>query len=140
MAEWIYFLHAPRENFAATMTAEEQAVWAVHFDRLRRLMDEGIMIAVGPTLGPTLEATADLDATVAADRSSAEQPAGLERVAVVCVPDDLRVGELVQAQHCAEPIGRAAREAPATSRTEAETASAASARTWREGSPRAASR
>ena len=51
MAEWIYFLHAPRENFAATMTAEEQAVWAVHFDRLRRLMDEGIMIAVGPTLG-----------------------------------------------------------------------------------------
>ena len=51
MTEWIYFLHAPRENFAATMTAEEQAVWAVHFDRLRRLMDEGIMIAVGPTLG-----------------------------------------------------------------------------------------
>ena len=51
MAEWIYFLHAPRENFAATMTEEEQAVWAVHFDRLRRLMDEGIMIAVGPTLG-----------------------------------------------------------------------------------------
>ena len=51
MAEWIYFLHAPRENFAATMTAEEQAVWAVHFDRLRRLMGEGIMIAVGPTLG-----------------------------------------------------------------------------------------
>ena len=51
MAEWIYFLHAPRENFAATMTVEEQAVWAVHFDRLRRLMDEGVMIAVGPTLG-----------------------------------------------------------------------------------------
>jgi uncharacterized protein YciI len=51
MAEWIYFLHAPRENFAATMTEEEQAVWAVHFDRLRRLMDEGVMIAVGPTLG-----------------------------------------------------------------------------------------
>jgi uncharacterized protein YciI len=51
MAEWIYFLHAPRENFAATMTEEERAVWAVHFDRLRRLMDEGVMIAVGPTLG-----------------------------------------------------------------------------------------
>ena len=51
MAEWIYFLHAPRENFAATMTTEEQAVWAVHFERLQRLMDEGIMIAVGPTLG-----------------------------------------------------------------------------------------
>jgi uncharacterized protein YciI len=51
MAEWIYFLHAPRENFAATMTEEERTVWAVHFDRLRRLMDEGVMIAVGPTLG-----------------------------------------------------------------------------------------
>ena len=51
MAEWIYFLHAPRENFAATMTTEERAVWAVHFERLQRLMDKGIMIVVGPTLG-----------------------------------------------------------------------------------------
>ena len=25
MAEWIYFLHPPRENFAATMTDEETA-------------------------------------------------------------------------------------------------------------------
>ena len=62
MAEWIYFLHAPRENFAATMTAEEQAVWAVHFDRLRRLMDEGIMIAVGPTLGRINTGTAIFEA------------------------------------------------------------------------------
>jgi len=31
MAEWIYFIHPPRENFAATMTDEEQAVWSVHF-------------------------------------------------------------------------------------------------------------
>lgn len=51
MAEWIYFVHAPRENFAATMTDEERAVWAVHLERLRRLMDERTMIAVGPTLG-----------------------------------------------------------------------------------------
>jgi uncharacterized protein YciI len=52
MAEWIYFIHPPRDDFAATMTEEEQAVWGVHFDRLKGLLDDGIMIAVGPTLGP----------------------------------------------------------------------------------------
>jgi uncharacterized protein YciI len=52
MPEWIYFLHPPRENFAETMTDEEKAVWAAHFDRLRRLLAEGVMILVGPTLGP----------------------------------------------------------------------------------------
>jgi uncharacterized protein YciI len=52
MAEWIYFLHPPRENFAATMTDEESAAWAVHFDRLKRLQDEGVLILAGPTLGP----------------------------------------------------------------------------------------
>ena len=51
MAEWIYFIHAPREDFAATMTDDEQAVWAEHFTRLQRLTDEGVMILVGPTLG-----------------------------------------------------------------------------------------
>ena len=52
MAEWIYFIHPPRDNFAATMTDEEHQVWGVHFERLKRLLDEGTMIAVGPTLGP----------------------------------------------------------------------------------------
>lgn len=33
MAEWIYFIHPLRENFAATMTDEEKAVWSIHFDR-----------------------------------------------------------------------------------------------------------
>lgn len=51
MAEWIYFLHAPRENFAATMTAAEQEVWGRHFERLQRLFAEGTIILVGPTLG-----------------------------------------------------------------------------------------
>ena len=51
MAEWIYFIHAPREHFADTMTPEEEAVWAVHFQRLQRLTEEGVMILVGPTLG-----------------------------------------------------------------------------------------
>jgi uncharacterized protein YciI len=51
MAEWIYFIHPPREDFAATMTADERAVWDTHFERLHRLLAEGVMILVGPTLG-----------------------------------------------------------------------------------------
>ena len=51
MAEWIYFIHPPREDFAATMTDEEQAAWAVHFERFQRMLREGSIILVGPTLG-----------------------------------------------------------------------------------------
>ena len=51
MAEWIYFIHPPREDFAATMTADERAVWDTHFERLHGLLAEGVMILVGPTLG-----------------------------------------------------------------------------------------
>ncbi len=53
MAEWIYFIHPLREDFAATMTDEEKAVWSVHFERFERLLAEGTIILVGPTLGPT---------------------------------------------------------------------------------------
>jgi uncharacterized protein YciI len=53
MAEWIYFIHPPREDFAATMTAAEEAVWAVHFERFERALEEGTVILVGPTLGRT---------------------------------------------------------------------------------------
>ena len=52
MSEWIYFIHPPRENFAETMTDEEVEVWGVHFERLQRLLAEGTIILVGPTLGP----------------------------------------------------------------------------------------
>jgi len=51
MAEWIYFLHPPREDFAATMTDEERVVWAAHFERLQRLLQDGVLILAGPTLG-----------------------------------------------------------------------------------------
>jgi uncharacterized protein YciI len=51
--EWIYFIHPPRDNFAATMTEEEQAAWAVHFERFQRMLAEGSIILVGPTLGST---------------------------------------------------------------------------------------
>jgi uncharacterized protein YciI len=51
MAEWIYFIHPLRDNFAATMTDEERAVWSIHFERFERMLAEGTIILVGPTLG-----------------------------------------------------------------------------------------
>jgi uncharacterized protein YciI len=51
MAEWIYFLHPPRENFAATMTEAEAEAWDRHFERLKRMRDAGTLVLAGPTLG-----------------------------------------------------------------------------------------
>jgi uncharacterized protein YciI len=51
VTEWIYFIHPPRDDFAATMTAEEEAVWAEHFQRLQGLLASGQLILAGPTLG-----------------------------------------------------------------------------------------
>ncbi len=51
MTEWICFLHAPRENFAATMTEHEQQAFAEHFARLQRLLADGVLVLAGPTLG-----------------------------------------------------------------------------------------
>jgi uncharacterized protein YciI len=62
VAEWIYFIHPPRENFAATMTDEEKAVWSVHFERFQRLLAEGTIVLVGPTLGPVNTGIAILEA------------------------------------------------------------------------------
>jgi uncharacterized protein YciI len=33
------------------MTDEEEAVWSEHFERLKRLLAEGVLIMAGPTLG-----------------------------------------------------------------------------------------
>jgi uncharacterized protein YciI len=52
VSEWIYFIHPPRDDFAATMTDEERAVWAVHFERFERALADGTLILVGPTLWP----------------------------------------------------------------------------------------
>jgi uncharacterized protein YciI len=51
VSEWIYFIHPPREDFAATMTDEERAVWSVHFARLEATLADGTLILAGPTLG-----------------------------------------------------------------------------------------
>src|SRR5689334_6497592 len=51
MDQWIYFIHAPREDFAATMTEEEQAVWGRHVELLTQRLADGSLILAGPTLG-----------------------------------------------------------------------------------------
>jgi uncharacterized protein YciI len=51
MADWIVFLHAPRERFAETMSDEEERIMGAHFERLQGLYEDGTMILVGPTLG-----------------------------------------------------------------------------------------
>ena len=75
--EWIYFIHPPRDNFAATMTDEEKRVWAVHFERLKRLHEEGVMVLVGPTLGSVNTGIAIFEAPdeVTARRIMEEDPA-----------------------------------------------------------------
>ena len=44
------------------MTDEEQAVWSVHFERFQRLLAEGTIVLVGPTLGPVNTGIAILEA------------------------------------------------------------------------------
>ncbi len=77
MAEWIYFIHPPREHFGETMTAEEERVWGVHFERLERLVADGTMILAGPTLGPVNTGIAIFEAPdeAAARRIMEEDPA-----------------------------------------------------------------
>jgi uncharacterized protein YciI len=77
MAEWIYFIHAPREDFGATMTEAEQAVWGEHFERLQRLLADGVLILAGPTLGSVNTGVAVLEAPdeAAARRLMEEDPA-----------------------------------------------------------------
>jgi uncharacterized protein YciI len=74
--EWIYFLHPPREDFAATMTDEEQAVWGVHFERLQRQLADGVLVLAGPTLGATNTGIAIFEAPdeAAAQRIMEEDP------------------------------------------------------------------
>ena len=53
MSSWIYFLHPPRPDFAATMTDDEGAAFSEHFDYLQRLLADGVLVLAGPTLGRT---------------------------------------------------------------------------------------
>lgn len=51
MSEWVYFLHPPRENFAATMTNDEVAAWNRHFEWLGTLVEKGVLVLAGATGG-----------------------------------------------------------------------------------------
>jgi len=51
MAEWIYFIHPPRENFVETITEEEAGIMHVHAGHLAELHRAGTLILAGPTFG-----------------------------------------------------------------------------------------
>ena len=62
MSSWIYFLHPPRPDFAATMTEEESRVFGEHFAHLQRLLADGALVLAGPTLGEVNTGIAVFDA------------------------------------------------------------------------------
>ena len=51
MAEWLYQIHPPRENFVETITDEEAAIMQVHAGYLGDLLEQGVLILAGPTFG-----------------------------------------------------------------------------------------
>jgi uncharacterized protein YciI len=73
MPDWIYFIHPPRDNFAATMTPAEVTVWGEHFERLKRLLAAGTLILAGPTLGPVNTGIAIFEASDEAAATSIMQ-------------------------------------------------------------------
>ena len=62
MGAWIYFIHPPRENFAATMTDAEKEAWGRHFVRLQDLLADGTLVLAGPTLGTVNTGVAIIEA------------------------------------------------------------------------------
>ena len=77
MPEFVYFLHPPRDDFAATMTAEERAAFAAHGQWLARLHADGVLIVAGVSLGSANTGVAIIEAPddEAARRIVAEDPA-----------------------------------------------------------------
>ncbi len=51
MSEWIYFLHPPRPDFAATISPDEEKLFGEHFTYLKTLHESKVLILAGPTLG-----------------------------------------------------------------------------------------
>ena len=62
MATFSYFLHPPRDDFAATMTELEQQTWGQHFGWLQGLFAAGQLVLVGATLGRVNTGVAILEA------------------------------------------------------------------------------
>ena len=51
MAEWVFFMHPPRDDFIATMIDGERSAFDAHAAWLRKLLADGLLIASGPCLG-----------------------------------------------------------------------------------------
>jgi uncharacterized protein YciI len=77
MPAWIYFLHPPRDDFAATMTEEEGAAWQRHFEWIDKLFKQGSLVLVGVTGGVVNTGIAILEASSeeAARETVAKDPA-----------------------------------------------------------------
>ena len=77
MSEWLYSLHPPRENFAATMTDDEVAAWNLHFKWLGGLLQDGHLVLAGATLGTMNTGIAVIEAPddATARRIVSEDPA-----------------------------------------------------------------
>jgi uncharacterized protein YciI len=53
VAEWVFFMHPPRDDFIATMTDAERSAFDAHAAWLRKLLADGLLIVSGPCLGKT---------------------------------------------------------------------------------------
>jgi uncharacterized protein YciI len=51
MAEWLYLIHPPREDFVETITPDEVAIMQVHAEHLAGMLADGVLILAGPTFG-----------------------------------------------------------------------------------------
>lgn len=76
MSEWVFFMHPPRDDFAATMTDPERFAFEAHAAWLRGLLAEGVLIVAGPCLGPVNTGIAIFEAPdeKAAQRIAAGEP------------------------------------------------------------------
>jgi hypothetical protein len=89
MAAWLYSLHPPREDFAATMTDDEVAAWNLHFKWLGGLLEEGRLVLAGVTLGAVNTGMALFEAAdEAAARGivSEDPPPGAASPGASCAP------------------------------------------------------
>lgn len=70
MTTWFAMIHPPREDFIATITADEAAIMHRHADYLAALLEAGVLVAAGPTWGQPMNDGVSI--FEAEDRAAAE--------------------------------------------------------------------